>query len=252
MSWRMDLHARVGALRTAAACVLLCALPAVAALDLAAAQRKSASLSQSQMDRAWDFFEGGVRAAKAGGARDALNLLRKGLAIHPMEYPPHVLAAQLAEAGGEDAMALTHWQATALLAPVGSTEHRNALEAVARLEPRLRLGVAPVQCAVLGMQVLALPAQCDTPPVPAPSDAERALRHERDQAWADRELIRRDRVAQERRECLTPARRNTCDCAWVFRDQKRSGDRPAQPCVGALTSPVVIEPPPDGKVWAPR
>lgn len=122
--------------------LLVCALPASASFDGGAATRKSAALTEAEMNQAWNLFESGVRAARAGNWRSALKFLRSGLTIHPAEMPVQLLAAELAEAHGQDAAALDHWQAVASLAPTDSKERTLADQALKRLQPATTAALA--------------------------------------------------------------------------------------------------------------
>jgi tetratricopeptide (TPR) repeat protein len=143
------------------------------AFDGKVAVEKSASLTQRDLDQAWDHFEAAFSVAKQGNQREALKRFRQGLVLHPAELSAHLMAARLAESEGEFGVAASHWQAVAGLASPASAEADQAEGAFKRLNAKLEAG-STVRCAVFGQMAEARVSQCDQAPKQSP-DASRGI-----------------------------------------------------------------------------
>jgi TPR repeat protein len=102
------------------------------AADVESARRKMTQLTSDQMSQAWDLFEAGAAAARAGNRRAALSAFLAGLEIDPGEMRIRFLVAEQLEAEGKDGDAVEQWQLAEGLARTSADKAR-ALAALTRL-----------------------------------------------------------------------------------------------------------------------
>jgi hypothetical protein len=140
--------------------------------------RKSAQLSQTEMDQAWDHFALANKAVLEGKLLIAHFNFRAGLAIHPFERDVAANAAAVAEALGRYGDALTFYQLSTtnlkLNDPLREVASRGIHRAMRVLKPQ---GTDLTTCLVLGMRARGhvVRKQCDVEQ-PGPAVNETASR----------------------------------------------------------------------------
>lgn len=127
--------------------------------------RKSARLTQTEMNQAWDHFELANEAVLKGDLVTAHTNFRAGLAIHPFERDVAAIAAQVAEALGLYGDAMTFHQLSTTMRklndPLREPADRGVMRARRMLKPR---AADLTTCLVLGMLARGhvIRQQCDS------------------------------------------------------------------------------------------